>query len=182
MYDSILLPYDGSEGADRALEHASDIAQWADATLRTIYVADTTIESVTVVETEVVDALEEHGRTILEDAKAVLEGEAIDHRTDVVQGNPAPTIVEYAETYDHDLIVMPTHGRTGISRYLLGSITEKVVRLASVPVLTTRLAQDERLAFPYEDILIPTDGSEGAMRAARHGLELGGMLDATAHV
>lgn len=46
------------------------------------------------------------------------------------QGNPAPTIVEYAERYEHDLIVMPTHGREGVSRYLIGSVSEKIVRLS----------------------------------------------------
>ena len=76
---------------------------------------------------------------------------------------------------------MPTHGREGISRYLLGSVTEKVVRLSSVPVLAARMQPDEQLAFPYEDILIPTDGSTGATRAAEHGLALASALDATVH-
>lgn len=182
MYESILLPYDGSEGAERALDHAGDIAKWADATLQIIFVADTTMDSVTVVENDVVDALEEHGRTVLDEAEDRLDARGVDYDTDVVQGNPAPTIVEYAARYDHDLIVMPTHGRTGLSRYLLGSISEKVVRLSSVPVLTTRLAPDEKLVFPYENVLLPTDGSEGAMAAARHGLALAGNLGASAHV
>ena len=182
MYESILLPYDGSEGADRALDHAGDIAQWADATLQLVYVADTTMDSVTVVGHDVIDALEEHGRTVLGEATGRLDAMSIDYKTDVVQGNPAPTIVEYATRYEQDLIVMPTHGRTGLSRYLLGSITEKVVRLSSVPVLTTRLAADERLVFPYEKVLFPTDGSDGAMAAARHGLELAGKLGASAQV
>jgi nucleotide-binding universal stress UspA family protein len=76
---------------------------------------------------------------------------------------------------------MPTHGRKGVSRYLLGSVTEKVVRLASVPVLTVRMQPDEQLAFPYENILIPTDGSAGAGHAAEHGLSLAASLDATVH-
>jgi nucleotide-binding universal stress UspA family protein len=182
MYESILLPYDGSEGADRALDHAGTMAQWTEATLQLIYVADTTMDSVTVVGHEVVDALEEHGRSVLGEAQDTLDALNIDYKTDVVQGNPAPTIVEYASRYEHDLIVMPTHGRTGLSRYLLGSISEKVVRLSSVPVLTTRLAPDEKLVFPYENVLLPTDGSEGAMAAARHGLELAGNLEASVHV
>lgn len=63
----------------------------------------------------------------------------MDYDSDVVQGNPVPTVVKYAERYDHDLIEMPTHGRKGVSRFRLGSVTEKVVRLASVPVLTAQM-------------------------------------------
>jgi nucleotide-binding universal stress UspA family protein len=77
---------------------------------------------------------------------------------------------------------MPTHGRKGVSRYLLGSVTEKVVRLSSVPVLSVRMQPDERLTFPYENILISTDGSPSANHAAEYGISLAAALDATVHV
>ncbi|MBX0286633.1 universal stress protein [Halomicroarcula sp. F28] len=182
MYEDVLLPFDGSDGAAAALHHAAEIAHWADATIHLLFVADTTRESVTVVETEVVDALVQEGEDVLEDAAETLRTLGADYDTDVVQGNPAPTIVEYAERYDHDVIVMPTHGRTGISRYLLGSVTEKVVRLASVPVLSARMQPDEQLMFPYDNILIPTDGSPSAAHAAEYGVSLAAALDATVHV
>lgn len=182
MYTDILLPFDGSDGAAEALHHAAEIAHWADATIHVLFVADTTRDSVTVVETQVVDALAQEGEKIVEDAEKTLHTLGSDYDSDVVQGNPAPTIVEYAERYDHDLIVMPTHGREGVSRYLIGSVTEKVVRLSSVPVLTARMQPDEQLVFPYENILIPTDGSAGAARAAEYGHSLAAALDATVHV
>lgn len=181
MYEDILLPFDGSDGAAETLHHAAEIAHWADATIHVLFVADTTRDSVTVVETQVVDALVQEGKDIVEEAEKTLRTLGGDYDSDVVQGNPAPTIVEYAERYDHDLIVMPTHGRKGVSRYLVGSVTEKVVRLASVPVLTVRMQPDEQLAFPYENILIPTDGSAGATHAAEHGLSLATSCDATVH-
>jgi nucleotide-binding universal stress UspA family protein len=181
MYENILLPFDGSERAAEALHHAAEIAHWADATIHILFVADTTRDSVTVVENQVVDALVQEGEDIVENAEKTLHTLGSDYKSDVVQGNPAPTIVEYAERYDHDLIVMPTHGRKGVSRYLLGSVTEKVIRLASVPVLTARMQPDEQLAFPYENILIPTDGSAGGARAAEYGLSLAAALDATVH-
>jgi Universal stress protein UspA and related nucleotide-binding proteins len=81
----------------------------------------------------------------------MLETLGVSYNTDVVQGNPASTVVDYADKYDQDLIVMPTHGREGISRYLIGSVSETVVRLSSVPVLTVRMQPDETLAFPYEN-------------------------------
>ncbi len=182
MYDSILLPYDGSEGAADVLHHASEIAHWADATVRVLYVADSTRDSVTVVEGQTVDALVRHGEDVVAEATRALETLGVTHETDVVQGNPAPTIADYAEQYGQDLIVMPTHGREGLSRHLAGSVSEKVVRLSSVPVLSVRMQPDEELAFTYERLLVPTDGSSAATHAARHVLDLAAALDATVHV
>jgi nucleotide-binding universal stress UspA family protein len=182
MYEDILLPFDGSEGAVEVLHHASEVAHWADATVEVLYVADTTRDSVTVVDGQTVDALEREGEDVVEEAAKTLETLGVAHDTDVVQGNPAPTIVDYAERYDHDLVVMPTHGREGLSRHLLGSVSEKVVRLSSVPVLTVRMRPDETLTFPYESILLPTDGSDAAIHAAEHVLSFAAALDATVHV
>ncbi|WP_415380898.1 universal stress protein [Halosimplex sp. TS25] len=182
MYDTILLPFDGSEGAATVLHHASEIAHWADATIQVLYVADTTRDSVTVVDGETVDVLERKGEDIVEESAKTLHTLGVPCDTDVVQGNPAPTIVDYAERYDQDLVVMPTHGREGLSRYLNGSVSEKVVRLSSAPVLTVRMQPDETLEFPYENILIPTDGSAAAVHASEHVLSLAASLDATVHV
>ena len=182
MYENILLPYDGSEGAAEGLYHASELAHWADATIHVLYVADTTRDSVTVIEGHTIDVLAQQGEDIVDEAAKTLASLGVSYDTDVVQGNPAPTIVEYAERYDQDLIVIPTRGREEISRYLLGSVTEKVVRLSSIPVLTAGRQSDEQLTFPYEDVLIPTDGSTGATHAAEHGLSLAASLDATVHV
>ena len=182
MYENILLPYDGSEGAAEVLHHAGELAHWADATVQVLYVADTARDSVTVVEGHTVDALVQRGEDVVAEAAKTLDTLAVSHDTDVVQGNPAPTIVEYAERYDQDLVVMPTHGREGVSRYLVGSVAEKVVRLSSVPVLTVRMQPDETLTFPYENLLVPTDGSSAATHAAGHLLELAAALDATVHV
>ncbi|MEE6208904.1 universal stress protein [Salarchaeum sp. III] len=181
MYEDVLLPFDGSDGAAAVLQHTAAIAGKFDATVHVLFVADTTRDSVTVVEGRTVDALAQQGEDIVAEAERALRAEGVDHESDVVQGNPAPTIAEYAAQYGHDLIAMPTHGRRGVSRYLVGSVTEKVVRLSGVPVLTARMRDDEQLAFPYENILLPTDGSPGATRAAEHGLALAGALDATVH-
>lgn len=181
MYDDILLPYDGSDGAAAVLHHTAELAHWADATIHILYVADSTRDSVTVVEGHTVDALVEKGEDTLEEAEQTLDTLGISYQTDVVQGNPAPTIADYADQFGQDLIVMPTHGREGISRYLIGSVSEKVVRLSSVPVITVRMQPDEELEFPYEDVLIPTDGSHPARYAADHILDFAAALDARVH-
>jgi len=182
MYDSILLPVDGSEHTAKIVQHAAELAQWTEAKIQVVFVADTTRDSLTVVDGDVVDALEREGKPIVSDVASELDSLGVEHGTDIVQGSPAPTIVDYAERYDYDLIVLPTHGRTGISRYLLGSVTEKVVRLSDVPVLTARMQSDEQLTFPYENILVATDGSPASNAAAKHGLALAAALDATVHV
>lgn len=182
MFDNILLPFDGSDGAAEVLHHASEIAHWADATIYLLYVADTTRNSVTVVEDHTVDVLERQGEEIIEEAEKTLETLGNEYETDIVQGNPAPTIVEYADQYDQDMVVMPTHARDGIERYLVGSVSEKVVRLSSVPVLSVRMQPDEQLTYPYENILIPTDGSAAATHAAEYLVEFAAAIDATVHV
>jgi nucleotide-binding universal stress UspA family protein len=57
-------------------------------------------------------------------------------------GDPYEEIIDYAETEGVDMIVMGTHGRSGLDRFLLGSVTEKVVRTADAPVLTVRLSDE----------------------------------------
>ncbi|ELZ98133.1 stress response protein [Haloferax mucosum ATCC BAA-1512] len=182
MYEKILLPIDESTTSSAVLHHVSELAHWGDAEIQLLFVADTSRDSVTVVNNDVVDALEREGESVVEEAGATLDTLGVSYGTDIVQGNPAPTIVEYASEYDYDLIVMPTHGRKGISRQLRGSVTEKVVRLSDRPVLTARMDPDDKLAFPYERILIPTDGSRSSKRATTHGLQLAAALDATVHV
>ncbi|MGM0399605.1 MAG: universal stress protein [Halobacteriota archaeon] len=182
MYGSILLPVDGSDNAGDIVDHAGALAERTGAAIQVLFVADTTRDSVTVVDGEVVDGLVREGESVVGDVASRLEELDIEIDTDVVQGMPAPTIVEYARDFDYDLIVLQTHGRTGLSRHLLGSVTEKVVRLSEVPVLTARMRPDERLTFPYENVLVPTDGSDGAMAAAEHGLALAETLGASVHV
>lgn len=138
MYESILFPTDASEGAAAAFDHAADLAATFDATLSVLFVADTSRESVTMVEGEIVDALEAEGEAAVADLVDRARGRGINAEGDVVQGPPYRTILDYAETRDADLVVMPTHGREGLNRYLLGSVTERVVRTSPVPVLTVR--------------------------------------------
>ncbi|KAB1185174.1 MULTISPECIES: universal stress protein [Haloferax] len=182
MYERILFPVDETTESSAILHHASEISHWADGEILLLYVADTDRNSVTLIDNEVVDALERKGHSVVEEAGEILDTLGVEYGTDVVQGNPAPTIAEYADTYDYDLIAMPTHARHGLSRRLMGSVTEKVVQLSNRPVLTARMVSSDELTFPYEDILVPTDGSPSANRAAIHGIELAATVGATLHI
>lgn len=181
MYDRILLPVDEAAVESSLLYHAAELATWDDASLELLYVADTTRDSVTVADGDLIDVLVGEGEDVVAEAADVLDSLGVDYSTSVQQGTPAQTIVDYAEHEGHDLIAMPTHGREGLSRYLLGSVTGKVVRLASMPVLTAPIAS-EGFEFPYDSLLLPTDGSDAALDAARHGLDFAAELGASVHV
>ena len=141
MYDDILLPTDGSGGTAAALAHAEALALAFDATVHLLHAADTNRNSVTALQGgETLDVLAETGEAIVDDTADSLD-RRIDRITEVVQGAPHRTIMAYADERDVDLIVMATHGREGLERYLLGSVTERVVRTASVPVLTVRFEE-----------------------------------------
>ena len=81
----------------------------------------------------------ERGLLLVEDVADSVSDVPIE--TAVLSGDPYKRIREYADENEVDLIVMGTHGRTGVDRYLLGSVTEKVVRTADQPVLTVRMRE-----------------------------------------
>ncbi|WP_224449474.1 universal stress protein [Haloprofundus salilacus] len=141
MYDTILLPTDGSDGSRQAAAHAFDLARQYDATVHVLYVADTQRDSLTTVGTEIFDALEADGQ---EAVSAIVESDVargVDVEEIVVQGHPDDEILSYVEENGVDLVVMATHGRSGLGRYLLGSTTEKIVRSSPVPVFTVRVSE-----------------------------------------
>jgi nucleotide-binding universal stress UspA family protein len=135
MYDTVLVPTDGSDAAAAALDHAVDIAGRYDATVRVLYVADTNRDSVTTVGNEVVDALEIEGQRIVADAAERVRAAGVPVVEAVETGDPVETIHDYAARVGADLVVMGTQGRTGLDRLLLGSTTERAIRTLDVPVL-----------------------------------------------
>ena len=141
-YDRILVPTDGSEGATHAAEHAVTIAERYGATLHVVSVVNLVEEggyfSAGGVSDEFVDRLDAAAREWIDELVATAEDAGLATGTDVIHGTPSAEIVGYAADHDIDLVVMGTHGRTGLDRYLVGSVTEHVLRSASVPLLTVR--------------------------------------------
>ncbi len=182
MYDRILVAVDGSEPANAAFDHALDVAADCDAEVRALYVADTNRDSVTTVGTNVRDALEAEGEDVIEGARERAAVRDVDFEGEVVQGEPGESILEAADVRDADLVAMGTSGKGGIRRFLLGSVAEHVVRRADVPVLTVRADEEVRVEYPYDSILVPTDGSEHASRAMERAVDLARRHDATLHV
>lgn len=143
MYDCILVPTDGSPEVERALEYAFDLAQAHDATVRAIYVVNVAGYGSLPMETAlegISGALREEGEAAVERVEELAPAD-VEVETRVLEGSPSRVIVEHAQPDECELVVMGTHGRGGIDRLLLGSVTERVVRHAPVPVLTVRVDQ-----------------------------------------
>lgn len=182
MYDRLLFPNDGSETAASAFEYALEIASEHDATIHVLTVIDTTEEDITRIGEEAIDALEGEGERIVHDAAEQAAERGVSVVPESRHGTPHETIVDYSEEVDIDLIVMPNHGRADLERYLLGSVTERVLNTASVPVLTVNPDANDALTYPVHDVLVPTDGSRGANRALTEGIDLANATGATLHL
>ena len=142
MYDRILVPIDGGEQAAAALEHALELATVHGATVHTLYVIDTTTSLLTVSKDEVRGALREVGEDAaaeaFTEAEAIADGYDVAFETALREGKPDDVILDEIEANEPDVVVMGTHGREGVSRRLLGSVAERIVRESPVPVLTVR--------------------------------------------
>lgn len=144
---TILCPIDYSVYSEKALEYAIEFASKYQAKLYLIHVLDIRIYdmndpdlyNVSVVEKDTIDKLKERLlRCIREDVKEKISVEAV-----VIQGVPFSEIIRAAKEYMADLIVLGTHGRTGLSQAIMGSVAERVVRKSPCPVLTIRHPEHE---------------------------------------
>ena len=145
MYENILVPTDGSDTATVAVEHAVDIAAKYGATVHALYVVDPDWLAYSL-GSEQLDRIRQGNFGEMEDVEAdaaeatgVVADAARDHDIEVTEairgGTPHEIITNYADTEAVDLIVMGSHGRSGVRRALLGSVTERVLRSSHVPTL-----------------------------------------------
>lgn len=138
MYENVLVPTDGSEPAQGATEQAYEIADRFDATLHALFVIDVDENTPLNLSAEpVVEGLRREGEKLTQEVAAGAPG-GLETVTAVEQGNPDEQILEYADAEDVDVIVMGSHGRRGLDRFLLGSVTEKVIRQSDCSVLVTK--------------------------------------------
>ena len=136
MYDDILLPVDGSPAGEQAIPHVFDLAEQYGSAVHVLFVVDDRRDSVSVMGGPVLETLEQEGQRVVDAVVSRAEERNLEATGDVIRGTPYETIIDYADERGIDVIVMATHGRRGVERVLLGSVTERVVRTASVPVLT----------------------------------------------
>ncbi|SDK23695.1 universal stress protein [Natronorubrum texcoconense] len=140
MYDDVLIPTDGSDGTRQSITHGLTIAKRFDATIHALSIVPEgplgTLQN---------DAAAPAAHRAVERVEVDAERGGVDVETAVEQGVPHEEILAYADENDIDMIVMGTQGRTGLDRVLVGSVTERVVRMADAPVVTVRFTDDIRI-------------------------------------
>ena len=149
MYDRILLPTDASAGVDRAIEHAIGATKRYDAELHALYVVDTdTYSSYSgdeyVHESEGLErALEQAGSEAIENILEAAEAEGVQAEGVLRHGVPHEEVLAYADSADVGVIVIGSKNRSGEYRRLLGSVAERVARMATRPVTVVKTPVDE---------------------------------------
>lgn len=144
MYQHILVPVDGSSTSDRALYEAIKFARQQNACLTVVHVLEDIwyFDNENYINyTELVDSMRTGGEKMLKDAREKVHQAGLTVETRLLEAKGeriANVIINEAKTCLADLIIIGTHGRSGFSRMLLGSIAEGVVRTAHIPVLLIR--------------------------------------------
>nr|WP_240936997.1 universal stress protein [Halomicrobium mukohataei] len=134
-----MIPTDGSDAANAAIDPALDIAGAYDARVHALSAIEPLSMGVDVRSHVIVEALEERAQAAVDGVAERAESASLGPiETAVEFGEPYRQIRNYVEENDIDLVVMGTHGRSGVERFLLGSVTEKLVRTSAAPVMTVR--------------------------------------------
>ena len=156
MYRRILVPHDGSSFAEQVLPHAIDIAKRFEAELHLLEVISAPNPAVYASDLEggtgaplayeaideAQDALREEGKGRLQRLADSIGQQGVKAVWTVMDGNPADEIVEYSKKNQIDLIAMASHGRTGLTRAILGSVTDAVLRNGGHPVLVIKATEE----------------------------------------
>lgn len=141
-FKKILIATDGSENAERAASYGVDIGRATGAEVYALYVVSTEHAETTRTVMGWTDAFEEYLANKGGAATGYVQNLGRDAGVKVepvyLRGSPAEKILEYAEENNIDLIVMGTQGLTGIKKFLIGSVAEKVLRHSKVPVMIIR--------------------------------------------
>lgn len=144
MYKKILVPLDGSEIAESILPQMKDMALAHQAEVILLRVLPATGVLPSVAKKEVTEA-----RNYLSAVEKRLQEQRVNARFTIRHGEDAATeITDYAEVNDVDLIAMSTHGQSGVSRWIFGSVAEKVLRGTNKPILLVRAPGISKTGLP----------------------------------
>lgn len=182
----ILCPVDFSDYSRRAFDHAVAMAKWYDSTITvfnvcplvpaTAYAPGTPMLPVTVPTPDDLEAL----RAAMQRFAESEAGASVPLVFEIGEGDVAVEILERSAALLSDLIVMGTHGRHGFDRFVLGSVTEKVIRKASCPVLTVPPGTLDAVPAPplFKRILCAIDFSDASLKALDYAISLAKEADA----
>ncbi|MWV41617.1 universal stress protein [Natrialba sp. INN-245] len=183
-FDTLLIPTDGSDPAEAAARRGFDLAAQLEASVHVLSVADSSLATgagYSGDSASIRARLRERADSRAASLRADADERGLDATAVVRDGIPAKEIVDYADEQGLDAITLGTSGRGGVARAVAGSVADKVVRTATVPVLTLNRAAIDDGEGSVDSILLPTDGSEPSEAAAAHGGGLAEQLDATVH-
>jgi len=139
---NILVPTDFSPNADRALEYALELARKLDATVTVLHVYEIPVlgvpDGTLVLAADIAEQIVLGADQALVDLAARCKARGLDVRTRLENGDAREAVENVARDIDADLVVMGTHGRKGVTRFLMGSVAEAVLRTSTRPVLIVR--------------------------------------------
>lgn len=161
MYERLLVPLDGSALSEAALPFARQIASRAGSEITLVYVSRYAGDPQGHMHELYLQRLSDITSSKIESHEGKPQQKAVT-KTAVLSGNPAEQIVEYAEKTDVGLIIMTTHGYSGLRRWALGSVADKIVRATTRPVLLIRSRNASagiRATGPMRRVVLPLDGS-----------------------
>ena len=192
MFKRILVPLDGSPRAERAIPVAARLARVSGGSITFLRVVTTAIDGAWLAMKSphlMQEAFEVDRAKANDYLTAIAQSQdliRVDLNLEVLSGIPAQAILSLAEANEVDLIVMCSHGDTGLKRWVLGSVAQKVARCSPVPVLVLRdgerltTASSQREARSVQ-VLVPLDGSSLAEAALTPAAQLSAALSAPAH-
>jgi nucleotide-binding universal stress UspA family protein len=182
MFDTIIVPLDGSSTAEVALPYAEELAGRLGAELVLVFVTEPNDHrSGNIIQCYLENTVQKAEKA----AAKFITGTGFNQpesRTILLNGNPAEEIINFAENQKGSLIVMATHGQSGPNtRWALGSVVDKVIKATTTPVNIIRAAGDKTAvheAVHLEKILVPLDGSKESEATLPYAKELARLLKA----
>ena len=141
-FNKILVPTDGSEYTKAAVRKAMELAKLSGGKITALYVLDQTILTNMPMDTAVMNVyntLEKEGKEAVDFVRDLGAQESVEVEVVIKEGTPVKVILD--ESANYDIIVMGTLGRTGMSKLLMGSVAERVVRASQGPVLVVRATE-----------------------------------------
>ena len=175
MYNRMLVPLDGSELSEIVFPYAKELAARLDLEVILFHVHSSEEREAThlyraYIEHKV-DIIKRQAEEVQQQTTIKPKGRAVKVRGELVTGYPPEEILRYADENDIDFILMATHGRSGIKRWVMGSVAEKVLRASKVPVWLVRDGVPDEIVYdkwPKRTNLVPLDGSELAEAVLPH--------------
>jgi nucleotide-binding universal stress UspA family protein len=197
MFQNILVPLDGSELAECALTYVESIV--AGGKVKKVILVRVvepvhlpgymgsdsgdlfTEKDAKEAEKKIEAAAQGEAKSYLDELVDRLQFDNVTVQKDVIGGKTAESLIDYAEKHKIDLIALATHGRSGISRWMMGSTASRVLRLSKVPILMIRASDHDNTCEPpgaIKKILLPLDGSRAGDAAIPHAKSLANSLNA----